>query len=130
MRNKKSDNPTTPLTTIKGRTLWPIPEFTDIEVSLGAKEDAFFPRHDLPDVPRKYEDMANKLFFSGGQLPNFAPQVDRNKAALALRAWLSSFNPAHEAKTATAGYALWLWSDEQAIAGACAAGDARRGTGQ
>lgn len=105
-----------PTAKMNGVTFWPIPDFDDLSAVSGARANAYFKRNDLPEVPRKYEDMAQELFFSGGALPEFAPQVDRAKARKAVMAWLSSWEPAHEAKIATVGYALWLWTDEKAIA--------------
>jgi len=104
-----------PEKTIKGLTFYPVPEFDDITVAMGADESAFFNRHDLPEFPREYDDLANKLMFSGGKLEGLSPKVPMDKAMRAVRAWLCSFAPAHEAKTATVGYALWLWSDDEAL---------------
>lgn len=105
-----------PTSECKGLVFWPIPEFSDPEMAFGAELDRYFNRRDLPDVPRQFKDMANSLFFSGGKLPDLAPQVDRTKAMRAVRAWLSSWAPAHESKEATVGYALWLWSTPEALA--------------
>jgi hypothetical protein len=105
-----------PQAVVSGVTFWPVPEFDTASVAFGADRLAYLPRHELPDVPRKYMDMASGLFFSGGSLPKFAPQVDGQKAARAVRAWLSSWEPSHEQKEATVGYALWLWTDADAIA--------------
>jgi hypothetical protein len=103
-----------PEVTIKGLTFLPVPEFTDLDAAFGARRDKFFDRHDLPEVPRKYEQEASRLFYSGGEWPKFGADVDEGKARKAIRAWLCSFDPAHEAKTATVGYALWVWSPEAA----------------
>lgn len=100
---------------IKGVTFFPVPEFSKASGVFGAYESQFFNRHDLPDVPRKYINMANDLFFKGGSLPELHPSVDREKALTALDAWLGSFAPAHQAKIATVGYALWLWTDTEAL---------------
>ena len=94
---------------VNGITFVPVPEFSDVEAAFGADEKAFFNRRDLPKVPRKYEDMANSLFYSGGKVPEFINGVDRKKASKAIRAWLCSYAPAHESKAATVGYALWAW---------------------
>ncbi len=104
-----------PEKTIKGLTFFPIPEFDDLTAAFGAPESAYFNRRDLPEVPKKFEDMASNIFFSGGKLDGLSPQVDKTKAIKAVRAWLSSFAPAHESKIATVGYALWLWSDDKAL---------------
>ena len=99
----------------KGLVFWPIPEFSDSEVAFGAAASRYFNRHDLPDVPREFEDKANDLFFKGGKVQGLAPQVDSGKAYRALRAWLASFAPSHESKETTVGYALWLWSTPAAL---------------
>jgi hypothetical protein len=100
---------------INGITFFPVPEFDDADAAFGADERQFFSRHDLPNVPCKYEDMAQDLFFNGGAIPELHQSVDRVKELIALHAWLRSFAPAHEAKIATAGYALWLWTDPAAL---------------
>ena len=100
---------------IKCITFFPVPEFGEMAAGLGADESQFFSRHDLPEVPSEYEDLAQKLFFDGGAIPKLHHSVDRKKAIKALRAWLRSFEPAHEAKIATVGYALWLWIDPDAL---------------
>lgn len=100
-----------------GLTFVPVPEFSDVDIAFGASRDAYFDRYALPKVPRKYGAMASRLFFSGGKIPAFAPEIDRTKAARALRAWLTSFAPAHEAKEATVAYALWAWGAHPAAEG-------------
>lgn len=99
----------------KGLTFFPIPTFSDARIAFGADEEAFFGKRDRPEVPREYLEMAGNLFFSGGKLPKFADGVDVQLASRAIRAWLSSWAPAHESKEATVGYALWLWTNQTAI---------------
>jgi len=94
---------------------FPVPEFDDLDLAFGAAEKDYFNRYDLPDIPHEYEKMARNLFFNGGELPKLHPSVDRKKAIRAINAWLGSFAPAHEAKEATVGYALWLWTHETAL---------------
>lgn len=98
-----------------GITFWPIPDFDDVRLAFGADSSTYFDCRKLPEVPRKFVDMANNLFFSGGELPEFAPCVDRTKAARAIRAMLSSWGPSHESKESTVGYALWLWATPEAL---------------
>lgn len=105
----------TPSIESRGLTFWPIPEFSDVEIAFGADSDKFFSRHDMPDVPREFEKKANDLFFSGGTLDGLDPRVDKALASRAIQAWLCSFAPAHEAKSATVGYALWVWSTPKAL---------------
>ena len=105
----------TPQKTIEGLTFFPVPEFDRLTCAFGAEESAFFSRDNLPKVPREFEYMAQGLFFNGGEVPEFSPKIDRKKAFAALSAWLCSFAPSHEAKIATAAYALWLWSNDESL---------------
>jgi len=100
-----------PEKTKNGLTFFPIPEFDDVSSAFGADEDRYFNRMNLPDIPSKYEDIVSNLFFSGGKLPELLESVDTGKAMKAMQAWLSSHAPAHEAKIATAAYAIWVWSE-------------------
>ena len=101
-----------PKNRINNVTFYPVPVFGDESIAFGAKQDAYFKRSNLPDVPDEFEDMASSLFFSGGTLPEFSSCIDRSKAARAIKAWLSSWAPAHEEKITTVGYALWLWTSK------------------
>lgn len=105
-----------PAAVIAGLTFLPVPDFTDPEVAFGAEASSYFNRRALPDVPRKFKDEAMRLFYQGGEFPEFGADVDAEKAKRAIRALLSSFAPSHEAKEATVGYALWIWSPEAAAA--------------
>ena len=109
-----------PSATKDGLTFFPVPEFDDLSIAFGAGEKSYFDRRNLPDVPKKFEDAAGSLFFSGGKLPEFDPRVDVKKASRAVRALLSSFAPSHEAKEATVAYAFWVWSTPKAIDAALA----------
>lgn len=106
MNMKTTDKPEP---TCKGLVFYPIPEFSGIASAFGAEESRYFKRRDLPDVPMEFERMAQSLFFSGGKLPDMPSCIDRTKAMAAVKAWLRSFEPAHEAKIATVAYALWVW---------------------
>lgn len=100
-----------PQLTIDGLTFFPIPTFDKLTQAFGAPESAYFNRYKLPEIPRKYADLARTLFHKGGTLPEFQPEVEHAKAMAATRAWLSSFAPAHESKMATVAYAFWVWSE-------------------
>lgn len=101
-----------PQLSIQGLTFFPIPEVSGVEAAFGATEKSYFDRHNLPEVPEKYENMAHKLFYSGGNLPDgVQSDVDRNKAIDFLTSRLVSFAPAHESKMATVAYALWVWCE-------------------
>lgn len=95
-----------PQKTLQGLVFFPVPV-----IPARPEQKNYFNRHTLPDVPHKYERIIADLFFVGGTLPNLSPIVDRKAAAAAIRAWLSSREPAHEAKVATTAYALWVWSE-------------------
>ncbi len=116
----KAGSEPVPSATHLGLTFFPVPEFDSPSVAFGAGESAYFPRRNLPEVPRKYRDAAMSLFYGGGELPKFDPRVDRDAAFRATRALLSSWAPAHEAKEATVGYAFWVWSTPAAIDAALA----------
>jgi hypothetical protein len=104
----------------KGLTFLPVPEFDGITAVFGAPEKSFFNRRDLPQVPLEFANEVSRLFYRGGVYPAFGRDVDAKKAKIALSAWLSSFEPAHEAKVATVAYALWVWSPAAADARAAA----------
>ena len=114
---------TIPSARIKGLTFYPIPEFSKADVAFGVGEELFFNRRDLPEVPSKYKNMASSLFFKGGDISALGldPRVNIKAARVALGAWLGSWAPAHEAKEATVGYALWVWSTPESIDAAIAA---------
>jgi hypothetical protein len=96
---------------IEGLTFFPIPTFDGPAQAFGADEKQYFNRRKIPDVPKKYEDMAQALFFKGGTLPDVKPEVDKAKAMAAVRAWLASWAPAHESKVGTVAYAFWVWCE-------------------
>ena len=102
--------PSSPSLSLHGITFFPVPEFTDVHVDVGADASAYFPRGELPRVPRELEELVQGIFFKGGELPELSPQVDAEKAIRAVKAWLRSFAPAHESKITTVAYALWVWT--------------------
>jgi len=106
---KNSDNK--PQLKIKGLTFFPIPTFDGPAQIFGADKSRYFNRYDIPDIPKKYENMVESLFFRGGKLPEMKPEVDRGEAMAATRAWLSSWAPAYEAKMGTVSYAFWVWCE-------------------
>lgn len=98
-----------------GITFFPVPKFSAKDSAFGVDEGKFFNRHNLPYIPAEFEDMAQSLFFNGGKLPKLSRHVDAAKASTAIRAWLGSWSPSHESKIATVGYALWLWTNDEAL---------------
>lgn len=102
---------TQPEVRINGLTFLPVPDFKK-----SPDLSNYFSRYDLPEVPRKFSQEVDRLFFEGGEFPEFGADVDQDKAKRAIRALLSSWTPSHEAKTATVAYALWVWSPAAAKA--------------
>ncbi len=69
-------------------------------------------------VPREWQDKASSLFFRGGSLEGLGlrPRADLGDDAaprirMALRLLLGSFEPKHEEKEATVGFALMKWCE-------------------
>lgn len=100
---------------LNGITFFPVPDFSDSERAFGADGKHYFNRMDIPQVPRKFEEMVNGWFFSSGTIPEFHSAVDRTAATRAIRALFGSFAPPHEAKIATVAYAVWLWTHPTAL---------------
>lgn len=104
--------PNRPQAVCNGLTFWPIPVVSDPECAFGLQGKHYFHRHALPKIPSHLEKQVQDLFFNGGRLEGLSKHVDVIKAERYMRALLSSFAPAHEAKIATAAYALWVWQSE------------------
>lgn len=105
-----------PKKTKDGLTFYPVPKFNDASIAFGAEDKDYFKRNNLPDVPRKYKDMALRLFYKGGALPDgVSPKVDKADAMRYLQAMLGSWSPSHEAKESTVGYALWVWHTDEIL---------------
>jgi hypothetical protein len=98
-----------------------VPDFNELDAAFGAKLAAY---PAMTDIPAEFRDrhnnpfceVASQIFFNGGSLAThgleFKPGIDRIKAMTALRAWLCSFEPSHELKIATVGYALSHWCEK------------------
>ena len=97
-----------------------VPDFDMPTVAFGARLDEYPEWDDLPDEFRKERhpccDVASMLFFNGGELSDYGlklkPEIDNKKALNAIRAWLGSWEPKHEHKIASVGYALSQWCDK------------------
>jgi hypothetical protein len=104
---------------------FPVPEFTDIAVALGASRSDYLTREEMGDDLYsgygRHCNAARMLFFKGGKLSDFGlcwkAEINGAKAMRALRAWLGSWDPKHEIKIGTVGYALSQWCDDIADAG-------------
>lgn len=102
---------------VMAETEFPVPEFTDVECAFGAKGSAYLTREQMGDDfygdRNHFTRTAQTLFFKGGSLADHGlsmrPEIDRTKAFRALKAWMCSFEPKHEIKIGTVGYALSKW---------------------
>lgn len=89
----------------------PIFEPTEAELRRGELgKDRYLSRREYETEPKEFKteiDIANKLFFSGGNLAQHNRQlkkgVESGKFYGCLKALLSSFAPPHESKMLTAG---------------------------
>jgi hypothetical protein len=99
---------------------FPVPDFDDVTVAFGAPGHAYLTRDQMGDDfygdRNEFTNHASSLFFSGGSiLPAgriWKPEIDRTKAARAIKAMLCSFEPKHEIKIGTVGFALRDWTCE------------------
>lgn len=96
---------------------YPVPDdLKAVNVAFGAKRKHYLTREQLKDWygrGTRFHEAAQSLFFNGGKLADhglaFKPDIDRDKAMLALRALLCSFEPKHEIKIGTVAVALANW---------------------
>lgn len=91
--------------------------FDNLDVVWGAKRSDYPPMETIPTVDRRFDDIVSSIFFCGGTLSEhglkFKPGVHRGRAQAAIRAWLASFDPKHEHKTATVAWALSEWCENE-----------------
>lgn len=96
-----------------------VPDFSDVEVAFGAKGAAYLTREQMGDDfygdRNEFTNHVQSLFFNGGPvLPAGRRRregVNAKKAGRAVAAWLRSFDPKHEIKIGTVGYALSQWTE-------------------
>ena len=98
------------------------PAFDRIDAVFGAKASTYLTREQMGDdfysgsIRNEFTNHASSLFYRGGSLlpegRKWKPGVDRAAAALAIKAWLCSFEPKHEIKIGTVGFALSQWTVE------------------
>lgn len=101
-------------------TPFPVPEFTEIDAAFGAGRSSYLTREQMGDDfysdRNRYTNAAQSLFFRGGRIADhglrFKADIDAAKAMRALRALLCSFEPKHEIKIGTVGYALSQWCED------------------
>lgn len=99
---------------------FPVPDFDDVTVAFGAPGRAYLTREQLGDdfygsERNEFTKHASTIFFRGGA---FVPDgrrwkagIDHGKAKRAIAALLRSFEPKHEIKIGTVGYALSQWTE-------------------
>lgn len=103
-------------------TDFPIPDFDGPTIIFGAPVSSYLtPEQMGPEFygdRTRYTKIASSLFFQGGRLADhglrFKAGIDRWKAMGAIKAWLGSFEPQHEIKIGTVGYALSQWCEDGA----------------
>lgn len=99
-----------------------VPKFTGLDATLGAPLKSYLTAEqmgrDFYADRNRYTRVASALFFNGGKLADHGMQfkagIDKGAAMTAIRAWLCSFEPAHEIKIGTVGYALSKWCEDYA----------------
>lgn len=93
-----------------------VPEFDKPAAVFGARLDEYPKRDTIPKVDRKFSDVFSALFFRGGSLADHGlmlkSEINRPAAMMAIRAWMTSFDPKHEHKEETVAWALSEWCDQ------------------
>lgn len=100
---------------------YPLFDVSDVDVAFSTASGTidrggrYLTREQQRLVPSEYRDKANSLFFNGGSLASVGLKPregnDPKRIARALRYLLSSFEPSHEQKDATVGFALMKWCE-------------------
>lgn len=93
--------------------------FTGLDAAFGADIRDYPPMASIPvEFQRhsgKYQDVVSALFFRGGSLADHGlklkDSIDKRSAMAAIRAYMCSFAPQHEHKTATVAWALSEWTE-------------------
>lgn len=100
-------------------TSFPVPEFDGPTVVFGAPASAYLTREQMGDDfyadRNEFTRHAANLFYSGGTiLPagrRWKEGVDPLKAKRAIQSLLCSFEPKHEVKIGTVGFAFSQWTE-------------------
>ncbi len=100
-------------------SVYRVPNFSDVEVAFGAPATAYLTREQMGDEfygdRNEFTRHVNGLFFKGGSvLPDgrrWKAGINAKKAGRAVAALLRSFEPKHEIKVGTVGYALSQWTE-------------------
>lgn len=93
--------------------------FDGLDAAFGARLRDYPPMASIPAEFRsysgKFQDVFSALFFNGGSLADHGLKlksgVSHKHAMTAIRAYMSSFDPPHEHKTATVAWALSEWTE-------------------
>lgn len=96
-----------------------VPAFDGLSTAFGARLAQYPPETSIPPEFRthsgKFQNIVSALFFNGGKLADHGIKLkagmDHAAAMMAIRSWLSSFDPSHEHKTATVAWALSEWTE-------------------
>jgi hypothetical protein len=96
-----------------------VPAFDGLSAAFGARLPQYPPEKSIPaefsGFSGKYQNIVSSLFFNGGKLADHGVKlkdgIDRAAAMTAIRAWMCSFDPSHEHKTATVAWALSEWTE-------------------
>lgn len=96
-----------------------VPVFDGLSAVFGARLADYPPMGSIPDefqrFSGKFQSIVSALFYRGGTLAEHGVKlrggINHGAAMTAIRAWLSSFEPKHEHKTATVAWALSEWTE-------------------
>lgn len=96
-----------------------VPNFDGPSAVFGADLRDYPPMANIPEEFRsysgKYQDIFSALFFRGGKLADHGIKlkngISHPRAMRAIRAYMCSFAPQHEHKTATVAWALSDWTE-------------------
>lgn len=107
------------MTNTQTATEFPVPDFDGPTVVFGAPASAYLTREQMGDDfygdRNEFTHHVQSLFFRGGSMMpegrRWKAGIDRDKAARAIKALLASFEPKHEIKVGTVGYALSQWTE-------------------
>lgn len=96
-----------------------VPEFDRLSMAFGARLNQYPEMSIIPEEFRRhsgrFQEIVSSIFFRGGTIESFGlrlkPSLNRPAAMAAIRAWLCSFDPKHEHKTATIAWALSEWCE-------------------
>jgi hypothetical protein len=100
-----------------------VPAFDGVSAVFGARMRDYPPMATIPAEFRTYsgtfQDIVSALFFNGGSLAEHGLKlksgISHKHAMTAIHAYMSSFDPPHEHKTAAVAWALSEWTEPQPL---------------